>query len=182
MKRAASAKAHIKYVPQDELDAELAKLEDLSRAAQGGDTAALDKLRIALDNCPHLWRRLADLQQLVELKLIALIADEDPLRSESYRKRISELRHDLSDENSSLATKMAASRLVATWTFGQFLELRSLDSLEERHVVKQLEQAERRIQIAMRTYAMAKRLDSQLQQAAQQNGNKEAKRCLRLTL
>ena len=165
-KETASKQSSIHYVPQAELDAELAKLEKLSHAAMTGDTAALDKLREQLDSCPHLWRRLADLQQLVELKMVALIANQNPLRSESFRKRCSELRHDLSDEESSLATKMAASRVVATWTFAQFLELRVLDSLDEPHVVKQLEQAERRYQSAMRTYALAKRLDLQMQQAA----------------
>jgi hypothetical protein len=181
-KETASNQPGVKYVPQAELDSELAKLEKLSLAASKGDTTALDKLRAALDNCPHIWRRLADLQQLVELKMIALIGNRDPLRSEAFRKRCSELRQHLSDEDSSLATKMAASRVVATWMFTQFLELRVLNSLDEPRVVKQLEHAERRCQIAMRTYLMAKRLDLQTQQAAERNGNKEAKGCLRLTL
>ena len=53
-----SSRSKINYVPQDKLDVELAKLEELSQAALAGDTSALDQLRAELDNCPHVWRRL----------------------------------------------------------------------------------------------------------------------------
>lgn len=160
----------VEYVPQWALDADLAKLETLSSAALAGDTTALDKLRAALDRCPHIWRRLADLEHLVELKMIALVAGDDPLRSEAFRKRCSELRHTLLDgEPKSLATKMAVSRVVMCWLFAQFLELRALDSPNELRSIKQLEQAERRYQVAMRTYGMARQLDVRLQQLAQQS-------------
>ena len=162
-KETASKQSSINYVPQAELDAELAKLQKLSHAAMTGDTTALDKLRAALDSCPHIWRRLADLQQLFEHKLIGLIGSGDPLRCEAFRKRCSDLRYHLSDADSSLATKMAASRVVSCWLFTQFLELRFLKSPLEGNGVKPLEQAERRYQSAMRTYAMARRLDLQLQ-------------------
>ncbi len=160
----------IKYVPQSGLDRDLARLEQLSRAALAGDTTALDALRAALDCCPHIWRRLADLEHLVELKLMVLVAGNDPLRSEAFRKRCSELRHHLLDgQPSSLATKMAASRLTITWLFVQFLELRALESPEALHSIRQLEQAERRYQVAMRTFGMAKQMDARLRRLGQLN-------------
>jgi hypothetical protein len=160
----------LKYVPQSALDRDLAKLETLSRAALDGDTTALDELRAALDRCPHIWRQIADLEHLVELKLMALVAGNDPLRSEAFRKRCSELRHHLLEgERSSLATNMAASRLTITWLFVQFLELRVLESPGGLHSIKQLEQAERRYQVAMRTFGMARQMDAQLRRLAQLN-------------
>jgi hypothetical protein len=157
----------VKYVAQAELDREQVKLEKLSQAALAGDSSALDKLRVALDSCPHIWRRLADLQLLVEHKLIALVAGKDPLLGEAFRKRCSELRHLLLDgEPCSLATKMAASRVVATFMFAQLLELRALQSPVELRCVKQLEQAERRHQVAMRTFLMTRRSELQLSQLA----------------
>jgi hypothetical protein len=162
------SKPGITYVPQSALDRDLEKLETLSRASLAGDTTALDELRTALDRCPHVWRRLSDIEHLVELKLMALVAGNDPLRSEAFRKRCSELRHHLlAGEPSSLATKMAASRLTITWLFVQFLELRTLESPDRLHSIKQLEQAERRYQVAMRTYGLARHLDLQLQRLAQ---------------
>jgi hypothetical protein len=153
----------IKYVAQAELDREQAQLEKLSQAAMTGDTTALDALRAALDHCPHIWRRLADLELLVETKLIGFVAGSDPLRAEAFRKRCSELRqHLVSGKQGSLAVKLAASRVVSTWLFGQLLELRALESPQELRNIKQLEQAERRFQVAMRTFGMALQLELQL--------------------
>jgi hypothetical protein len=164
-----SRRSKIKYVPQAQLDAELAKLEQLSQSALAGDTAALDQLRVELDNCPHVWRRLTDLQQLVEHKLIELVAGIDPLRVEAFRKRCSELRHELLEgEVSSLLVKMAASRALACWMFCQFLELRALEDPQDLRCIKQLEQSERRYQVAMRTFQMARHADLQLQRLTQQ--------------
>jgi len=130
-----------------------------------GDTEALDTLRLELDKCPHLWRRLADLQLLIEQKLIELVASTDPLQLECFRKRVSELRYELLERKPcSLATEMAASRAVFTFMFVQLLELRALESPEGLRNLKQLEQAERRFQVAMRTFLMAKRADFQLAQ------------------
>ncbi len=134
-----SRRSKIKYVRQGQLDAELAKLEELSQAALAGDTAALDQLRAELDNCPHVWRRLTDLQQLVEHKLIELIAGIDPLRVEAFRKRCSALRHELLEgEGSSLLVKMAASRVVMCWMFCQFLELRALEDPQDLRCINSL--------------------------------------------
>lgn len=155
------------YVPQAKLDAELTRLEVLSRAVSNGDSMALDTLRCELDHLPHIWRRLADLQILIEERLMELVAGKDPLRAESFRKRCSELRFELHERQPcSLATEMAASRVVATYMFVQMLELRALERPEELTNIKQLEQAERRYQAAMRMFLLARRSDSQLQQLA----------------
>jgi hypothetical protein len=152
----------IQYMPQAELDAEQAKLEALSQAAIAGDTAALDQLRAALDNCPHIWRRLADLQILIETRLVELIAGKDRLRLEGFRRRSSELRRELCEDNSAMFVKLAASRVVSCWLFCQFIELQAIIMIDPLQNYKQREYAERRFGIAMRAYATAKRLELQL--------------------
>ena len=114
----------------------------MSRAAPAGDSSARPT-PYGADDCPHVWRRLADLQILVEQQLIALVAGKDRLRTEAFRKRCSELRCDLLErEPCSLATQMSASRVVATFMFVQFLELCALQSPADLRCIKQLESAD----------------------------------------
>ncbi len=170
VKKARPKDPRIKYVPQAKLDAEQAKLEKLSQAALAGDTEAVDQLRVELDNRPHVWQRLADLQRRIELKMIELIAGNDPLQAQAFRRRCSEFRRQILDgEPASLATKMAAARAVSCWMFCQLLELRALESPAELRNVRALEQAERRFQVAMRTFHMSRLADLQLQRLASQN-------------
>ena len=166
--RAQTDGPRVKYVSEAALRAEQKKLEKLSTAALAGDTTALDKLRAELDHCPHIWQRLGDLQIIIERKLVGLVAGTDPLKAEAFRKRSSQLRHDLLDgEPCSLATEMAASRLVATFMFVQMLELRALESPAELRCIKQLVQAERRCQVAMRTFLMARHWEHQRARSGQ---------------
>jgi hypothetical protein len=155
----------VRYVPQRDLDDALQKLEALSCAAEKGDLAALDELRSELDSCPHIWQPIVDLQRMIEHKLITLIAGTDPLRAESFRKRNSELRCELSGQSGSVLVQLASSRVAAAWMFAQVLEYLVLDSLDEPRVVKKLADAERRLQIAVRTLATVKKLELQLQMA-----------------
>jgi hypothetical protein len=164
--RCASSSPGVCYVPQSVLDQGLQRLESLSRAAEKGDLAALDELRNQLDSCRYIWQPLVDLQRMIELRLIGLIAGTDPLRAEAFRKRNSELRSDLNGEGGSMLVQLAASRVVAAWMFAQVLEWLVLNSLDEPRVVKKLADAERRLQTAIRTLATVKKLEMQLQQAA----------------
>src|SRR5207253_10655553 len=109
-----------------------------------------------------------DLQRMVEIKLIGLVAGNDPLRGEAFRKKSSELRDHLEDgQQYSLAVKLSASRVVACWLFAQFLDLRALESPHENWCLRQL-QGERRYQSAMRTFCLARQADVQLQRLQQQ--------------
>jgi hypothetical protein len=165
-----SASPGVRYVRQSVLDQGLQRLESLSCGAEKGDSAALDTLRSEMDTCPHIWNPLVDLQRMIELKLTAMFAGTDPLRVEAFRKRNSEIRHELNGAGGSISTKMAASRLLACWQVAQFVELRFLESPMEGNGVKRLEQSQRRYESAMRTFVMSKRLDAQLQLAATQEG------------
>jgi hypothetical protein len=150
-----------RYVEQTKLDAEVARLQQLSAAAIGGDTVALDQLRVELDRCPHIWRRLADLQHSIECKMADRVAEKDLLKLEAIRKRSSELRHELTKGTDSLIVKMAASRFVACWIFAQFVELRVLSFEPLPTCIKTLLQAERRVATAMRSLVLAKTAEIQ---------------------
>ena len=158
----APPKPRVQYVAQADLDAEVAKLQDLSDKAKAGDTKALDQLRHELDKCSHIWRRLADLQVLVEEQMAAAITSEDLLMLESFRKRASELRQQLLAGSCDLLVQMAVSRAVSCWLFTQFLELRVLQDKHPKDGAKQLAQAERRFQSAVRTLALARKLEKHL--------------------
>lgn len=155
------SQARIRYVRQARLDADLAKLQALSATAMDGNTAALDELRVALDQCPHIWRRLADLQHSIECKLADQIAEKDLLKLEAIRKRSSELRSELTKGSSSLIVAMAASRFVSSWIYVQYLELRSLSMEPSQNCTKSLLQAERRVATAMRALLLAKTAEIQ---------------------
>ena len=150
-------KASVKYLSQAVLNRELAYLESLSAAALAGDTTALDQLRSQLDHSAHIWRRLVDLEDLVERKMVELFAGVDPLRCEAFRKRAAEIRVALLEgESGSFATKMAASRVVICWLFAQLLDLRALQAPQATTSLKMQEQAERRLQVAFKTYALVR--------------------------
>lgn len=148
-----------RYVPQAELDAEFAALEKLSKAVVSGDPTAIDKLRAKLDNCPHIWWRLADLQKMVEEAMAEQLAAEDPLLLESFRKRASELRDQLQGGTQSPLVMMLVSQFVACWVFVQFVELRVLRSKDMREAAKSLLPAQRRLESATRSLALATRME-----------------------
>lgn len=156
----------LKYCPQAAIDAALARLANLANAASSGDRKALDLLRETLATS-HAWRLIADLQRAIEAEMAEKLAPQDILHRELFFKRSSELRAHLAGDKSSLMVKLAASRVVACWIFAQFLELRLHESGEVLTTanVKLMEQAERRIETAMRTLSHAKKLELQLSSA-----------------
>lgn len=150
-----------KYCPQAAIDSALGRLIELADAASNGDLKALDQLRQALGTSVA-WRLIADLQREIEIKMADEFDPEDTLRREMFVKRSSDLRFYLCSDCNSPMVKIAASRVVACWVFAQFLELRLHESGELLSNLKALEQAERRIESAMRTLANAKKLEFHL--------------------
>jgi hypothetical protein len=157
---AAVSKPPSPYLKQSSIDAQLKRLRELSQAAASGETAALDELRNELDRCPHVWRRIADLQYMIECKMADQIAEKDLLKLESLRKRLSELRYELTKESDSLLVKLAVSRYLACWIFSQFVELKLLSSDMPDQWAKLLVQAEQRTATAMRALLLAKKADA----------------------
>ena len=157
---AAVSKPPSPYLKQSSIDAQVKRLRKLSQVAASGDTVALDQLRDELDRCPHIWRRIADLQYMIECKMADQIAEKDLLKLESLRKRISELRYELTKESDSLLVKLAVSRYLACWIFSQFAELKLLSSDVPDQWAKLLVQAEQRTATAMRALLLAKKADA----------------------
>jgi hypothetical protein len=152
-----SAGGSTHFLPEAKICATLARLEELSRAAIAGDTTAIDTIRIVLDSTPWIWQYAADLQIAVEERLVQLVAGNDVLKREAFRRRASELRSQLAEAGDSLLARMAISRVVASWLFAQFLELRALSSADYRGAATAVLQAERRWQAAVRTLNLVRR-------------------------
>jgi hypothetical protein len=154
-----SAGGNTHILPEATIRATFAKLRVLSQAAIAGDTTAIDKIRIVLDSTPWVWQYAADLQIAVEERLVQLVAGDDVLKREAFRRRASELRSQLAEAGDSLLVRMAISRVVASWLFAQFLELRALSSADYRGAANAVLQAERRWQAAVRTLTMVRRAE-----------------------
>ena len=90
------------------------------------------------------------------------VAPSDLLFMEAFRKRAAEIRHQLLGDSQDLLTQMAVSRVVDCWLFTQFLQLQLLRDNYPRDGAKQLAQAERRLECAVRTLSLAKKLQKHL--------------------
>lgn len=152
----------VRYQPQVEQDQELAALHALAQAAKQGDRSALDQLRAALDDLPHVWQQLADLGRIVEGLLVDLVAGDDLLAREMFFKRCSAIRSEMSRPGESLLSQMCSSRVVISWLFCQAADLLLLKRPDDPDAGKRVEQMERRYQAAVKTYALLRQHEAQL--------------------
>jgi hypothetical protein len=135
--------------------------------ALAGDNSALDSLRSELDEHPHLWRYLADLQHLIEQRVAELVAGKNPMLVEAFRKRASTFRHEiLGGQLASFATKLAASRAVTCWLFCEFTDLRAVKAPDDCRSGKERQRAQQSFESAMRTFILARKADLELERTA----------------
>lgn len=148
------------YVPQSQIDAEITGLEQLA-ATIPQDPTALDRLRKELTERPHLVQQLADLQHVVELRIIDRLAPNDPVRQEAFRMRCSKVRAALLKNYNSPLVNLAVSRIVTCWMLCQLLDATFGANPQPAHQ-KMLSQAEKRLETAHRTYEIALRISVSL--------------------
>jgi hypothetical protein len=123
----------------------------LDRAQQGD--AVLPQLRELLDNRPELWRRLGDLVSHVEEALLDLAAGKSLLAKESIRRRMDELRAELSVPPPTPVEKLLIDRVVVTWAQ---CHLADLDELQKMRSGKSPgSDAQRRASAAQNRYLAA---------------------------
>jgi hypothetical protein len=129
------------------------EVRELLERAQGGDANVLPQLRELLDNRPELWRRLGDLVSHVEEALLDLAADQSLLAKESIRRRMDELRAELSVPTPTPVEKLLIDRVVVTWAQ---CHLADLDELQRvRSGKPQGHDAQRRASAAQARYLAA---------------------------
>jgi hypothetical protein len=131
------------------LEPELAAL--ILRAGKG-ETDVLPALREAFDARPGLWRELGDLGLLAERALILTASGPDIFLREALRRRLHELKGELSEPSDPPAVQLLVQRAALDW-----LELHYLDGhiaqLQGRFpTAPQVEALERRRSGAHRRY------------------------------
>jgi hypothetical protein len=121
--------------------------------AQQGDTSVLPQLRELLDGRPELWQRLGDLRGHVEEALLDLAAGKSLLAREAIRRRMDELRAELSVPTPTPVEKLLIDRVVVGWAQ---VYLADLDELQKAKAgTQQAAQAHRRQTAAQTRYLAA---------------------------
>jgi hypothetical protein len=87
----------------------------LLKRAQKGDAEALARVKEALEQAPELWKHLGDLASHVQSAWIDLVAKENPLQNEGYRRKISEMKIELASPNPSPMEALLVDRVVSCW-------------------------------------------------------------------
>ncbi len=96
----------------------------LTQAADAGDEAALAELKRLLDEQPEIWRSVGDLARHAGEALIGRIANGSQLVAESLRRRVRELKDELTGDGPSQLLTLAADRVVACWLESQYAQTR----------------------------------------------------------
>jgi hypothetical protein len=91
------------------------EVQRLLLRAQEGDATALPELRDVLENRPELWKQLGDLVAHCEEAILNLAAGKSLLAKESIRKRMDELRAEVSGPKPTPLEKLLVDRVVLCW-------------------------------------------------------------------
>jgi DNA repair ATPase RecN len=134
------------------------ELRNLVSQAQGGDPAALSRIRQILDDCPELWHHAGDLASFVERNWISILAAENPVAVESMKRTIAAMKEELSGEHPTRLEGMLVNQVLANWLEVQYVESISADSgrssLDQAAFrLKRLESAQRRYAESIKTLA-----------------------------
>ena len=92
--------------------------------ARRGDASVLPRLRELLADRPDVWRRAGDLVAVAEQQWLTVAGGNDPLRVESLRRTMAELRAGLAETEPTPLVRMLVDQVVLVW-----LEVTYLQSL-----------------------------------------------------
>lgn len=134
----------------------------LVNQANAGDADSLNELRTLLDGHPEIWQKVGDLATHSEATLIALIAGNDKLLSESLARQVTQIRAEVFGPEPSRLERMAVDRLVVCWLQLQFSDRLAaqpgITLAMERHLRRWQDQAHRRYMAAVRSLMLVQRL------------------------
>jgi hypothetical protein len=100
----------------------IAKLQELVKLAQCGDNDALNAIRRELDANPAIWQNVGNLAAHAEQLLIGIIADGNPMVSESIEREIARLKVEMTGDNPSPLERLTIQRVVACWLHAQYVD------------------------------------------------------------
>ena len=91
------------------------KVAELIDRAKQGDASVLPDLRKLLDRDPTIWKQAADLGHHVEESWINMIAGTDLTLAESLRRKLAEMKVELSGDNPSPLERLLIERIGICW-------------------------------------------------------------------
>ena len=91
------------------------ELAELMKEAANGNTEVLPQLQAYLDDNPEVWQKLGDLSWHAEEAVLGVIAGKHLLIKESVRKKMQELRAELSGHSTSPLEQLLIDRIVLAW-------------------------------------------------------------------
>jgi hypothetical protein len=138
-------------------------LDALVARAEQGDQDALPKLRRFLDEDPAVWQAVADLVRRAEDAQIKVAAGGDLLLRESLRRKLQEIRDEISGKDPSPLEKLLIDRIAITWLMAtnadvQVVEARDVSIKQATFLNRRAEQAHRRFSFAVRQLASVRKL------------------------
>ena len=141
------------------------ELRELIARAKQGDRTVLPALMQLLDGTPDLWKYCGDIAREAEALWIDLIAGHDLLVRQSLKRKVADMKLELSGPAATPLERLLVDRVVATWmqlaqadaAFAQVKEteasIAQLDLMQRRQ-----ERAQRAHLTAMKTLATVRRL------------------------
>jgi hypothetical protein len=136
-----------------------ADLDDIVKAANGGNQEALERLREILDENPAIWQRVGDLGRHVENLLLDMVAGGNTMLRESLERKIEDMKRDLVGDRPNVLEDMVAHRIIVCW-----LELEYADAChpepsgstaQGRFQLQRKKSAQRRLQQALKIHQLA---------------------------
>ncbi len=134
----------------------------LTRLADAGDEAALERLRAVYTAMPSIVNSLSTLQYAVERELLSSVG---PSAGETFAAQANQWRKTLAGDSPSPLERLLINRVVLDWLHALKCDLQyqqrlndSLSIEQAAHYGKQAEQAQRRFLRSVTTLAQVRRL------------------------
>jgi hypothetical protein len=139
------------------------RLQAVVGRANAGDREALAELRLLLDTHPEIWRTMGDLSRLAELAWIDLVAAGNLLTAESVKRKIQDLKSDLSGPSPDMLETLLVEQVAITWLAARQAERDAATQGGTSHQLavlrlKRAESAGKRHLTAIRTFATVRAL------------------------
>lgn len=142
----------------------VAQLKSLTDRITRGEREARGELRALLKEDWEIWNAAADLEGLTEKVLLGLVTSErNPLGIELFGEQVDALRRELLGVEPTPLEKLMVGRLVLSWLFAAMTDHMLACALEQNKTAadywaRVAATADRRVQSAVKTLALVKRL------------------------
>lgn len=142
-------------------------LADLVGRARTGDRTALPLLRHYLDAHPEVWRRCGDLAAQARELWLGLVAGSDLFVAESVRRKLDELKAELSGPSPTPLESLVIERVLACWLQAHYADASYAQArgpgstaAVRTELMKRQESAQRRYLASVKQLAVVRKLQA----------------------